>query len=79
MKEFYGKVSLAARIDFTTKSKGLDKATDSVFDDIEGIELILKDGSKLEISEIDWNLINEASNGNVRESNIDDFEIYEEE
>ncbi|MBU5486429.1 hypothetical protein KQI86_19190 [Clostridium sp. MSJ-11] len=78
LKEFYGAVSLSGRVSFFIKSEDIESAEDAVFEDIEGIELILKDGSKLEISEINWELINEASRGNVRQSNIDDFEIYEE-
>ncbi|AJA50079.1 hypothetical protein CPAST_c40500 [Clostridium pasteurianum DSM 525 = ATCC 6013] len=41
MKEFYGGVSLAARISFMVKSENEEKATDIVFDDIEGMQLVL--------------------------------------
>lgn len=78
MKEFYGAVSLAARVNFAVKAQDKEKAENIVFDDIEGIELVLTDGSKLEITEIDWDLINKTRNGNVRQPNVDDFEIYEE-
>jgi len=78
LKEFYGSVSLSGRISFFINSESVDEAENAVFEDIEGIEIILKDGSKLEIAEINWDLINEASRGNVRDSNINDFEIYEE-
>jgi hypothetical protein len=78
MKEFYGGVSLAARISFMVKSENEEKATDIVFDDIEGMQLVLKDGSKLEITEIDWGLIEEANRGNVSQSHISDFDIEEE-
>ena len=79
MKEFYGKVSLAARVSFAVKGEDEEKATDIVFDDIEGLEIVLKDGSKVEITDMEWDLISEARGGNVRQSYIDDFEIYEEE
>lgn len=78
MKEFYGSVSLAGRIDFAINAEDEKHAEEIVFEDIEGIEIYLKNGSKLEIGEIDWNLINRAARGNIQEYNIDDFEIYEE-
>lgn len=78
LKEFYGSVSLSARISFAIDAKDKKTAEDIVFEDIEGIELILKDGSKLKITELNWDLINEARRGNVKQPNVDDFEIYEE-
>lgn len=78
LKEFYGEVSLAARVKFFVKGEDEEKATDIVFEDVEGIQLILKDGSTVEISEIEWGLIEEARQGNIAEPYIDDFEIQEE-
>lgn len=78
LKEFYGAVSLSARVSFAINTKDKETAENIVFEDIEGLEIVLKDGSKLEITELNWDLINEAERGNVRELNIDDFEIYEE-
>lgn len=78
LKEFYGSISLSARVGFAIDAKDKETAEDIVFEDIEGLEIVLKDGSKLEITELNWDLINEAERGNVREPNIDDFEIYEE-
>lgn len=78
LKEFYGAVSLAGRISFYIKAENIESAEEAVFEDIEGIELVLKDGTKLEIAEINWDLINEARRGNVSQPNIDDFEIEEE-
>ncbi|KGN00842.1 hypothetical protein IRP63_16330 [Clostridium phage CWou-2020a] len=78
MKEFYGNISLAAKVSFAIKTENKETAEDIVFEDIEGIELALKDGSKLEITEIDWDLISQANKGNVSQAHIDDFEIYEE-
>ena len=78
MKEFYGQVSLAGRVNFTVKAENEEIATEKVFEDIEGIELYLKDGSKVEVDFIDWELIYEAEKGNVREAHIEDFYIEEE-
>ncbi|AVP66346.1 hypothetical protein C3B64_19800 [Clostridium botulinum] len=78
MKEFYGGVSFAGTASFSVKAEDEDKGTDMVFEDIEGIELVLKDGSKVEITEINWDLISEARRGNVSISNVSDFWIEEE-
>ena len=78
MKDFYGSVSLAGRIDFAITAEDEKHAEEIVFEDIEGLEMHLKDGTKLEIVGIDWNLINRTARGNIQEYNIDDFEIYEE-
>ena len=77
-KEFYGKASLTGRVGFAVKAEDEECARDIVFEDIEGIELHLKDGSTLEITEIEWDLLDECRRGNVMQPNIDDFEIYEE-
>lgn len=77
MKEFYGSVSISARVNFFVKAENEETAKDMVFEDMEGLEIVLKDGSKVEISDINWDTIDEAEKGNVREPNIDDFEIYE--
>ena len=79
MKDFYGSVSLTASVGFTVRAKDKEKAEDIVFNDIEGMKLILKDGTTLEVSEINWDLISNSRNGNVSQPNISDFEIYEEE
>lgn len=78
MKEYYGEVSLSALIKFYLKAKNEDEATEIVFEDIEGLDIILKDGSKLEVNEIEWDLIRNTSAGNVAERNITDFWIEEE-
>ena len=79
MKDFYGSVSLTASVGFIVRAKNKEKAENIVFDDIEGMELILKDGTTLEVSEINWDLISNSRNGNVSQPNISDFEIYEED
>lgn len=78
LKEFYGAVSLAAKLSFAVKAADEEKAENIVFEDIEGIEIVLKDGTKLEITDIDWELIGEVQRGNVSQPHIDDFDIQEE-
>lgn len=78
MKEFYGNISLTAKVNFAIKAESEEKATNSIFEEIEGIEIVLKDGSKIEIAEIEWGLIESANKGNVQQSYVEDFEIYED-
>ena len=78
MKEFYGGISFAGTASFLVEAENIDKGTNMVFEDIEGIELTLKDGSKVQITEINWDLISEARRGNVLPANISDFWIEEE-
>lgn len=78
MKDFYGSVSFTGRISFQIKGQNEEECKDVVFEDIEGIDIKLKDGSTLDISEIEWDLIDECRRGNVMQSFVDDFEIYEE-
>lgn len=78
LKEFYGKFSIAARVGFAITEKDKETAEDIVFEDVQGMEIILKDGSKLEITDIEWNQISESERGNVSQPYIDDFEIEEE-
>ena len=73
LKGFYGSVSLSARVDFALNSEDAEKA---VFEDIEGLELILKDGSRLEITDVHWDLITSARQGNVMQPNVDDFSLH---
>ena len=78
-KEFYGSVSFAGRADFNLKAANEDEATKIVFDDILYVDLILKDGSKLTIDEVQWDLIEKQAQGNCSEHHIRDFEICEEQ
>jgi hypothetical protein len=78
LKEFYGKVSLTARVDFFVKAEDKEKAENVVFNDIKGIDIALVEESKLEISGVDWDLVSQARQGNVRQPYVDDFEIEEE-
>lgn len=70
----YGAVSFVGRASFIIKVEDIEKAKTTIFDDVESIELIKKDGSKVEITEVDWVLIDEVTRGNVTQGNIDDFE-----
>lgn len=79
MKEFYGGISFSGRASFTIRDvKDKEEATNILFEDIEGITLHLKDGSKVEITEINWDLISEEPRGNRAAPYISDLEIEEE-
>ena len=78
LKEFYGSVSLSGRVSFLIEAEDAEVAEEKIFDEVEGVEIILKDGSVIEITEIEWGLIDKASRGNVQQSHVEDFEIYEE-
>ena len=77
-KEYYGRVSFTGQANFSVESENEENAEKIVFEDIQGMELLLKDGTKLKIDSIDWDLISKASTGNVSESYISDFEIQEQ-
>jgi|GEM_PF-1760086 len=49
-----------------------------IFEDLEEMNIAVKKDSAVEISEIEWELIDKAKRGNVSESFINDFEIWEE-
>lgn len=68
MKSFYGNVSLTARVGFALDAEDKQKATDIVFEDIEGLMIVLKNGSAIEITEVNWDLIEKERRGNVKES-----------
>lgn len=79
MKNFYGSVSFSGSADFYIEgTENENAATDMVFDDIEGLTFHLKDGSKVEITQVDWELIGEAPRGNLATPFVRDFEIEEE-
>lgn len=81
-KEYYGGVSITMRVDFTVKAESEEEAKEKIFD-ASCIEFSLqddkgKDLKDFEVTNIDWELVNQARKGNVMPSYIDDFEIYED-
>lgn len=81
-KNFYGSVSLAARINFTIESNSKEEVKKKLMEsECLDIKLLDEDGKEVDwdIQEIEWNLINQTQRGNIRETYIDDMEIYEED
>lgn len=78
MKDFYGKVSFSGSVNFAVTAIDKETAKELVFEDIEGIDILLKDGTTVSVCEVEWELIDEARRGNVQQSYISDFDIQEE-
>ena len=78
MKEFNGKISFIGRIVFSIKEESKEDVINKLFEDIEGIDFRLKNGSTINIEEINWDLIKNFRDGNLRYNNLNDLEIEEE-
>lgn len=79
MKSFYGSISFSGKIKFYIEAETEGRAREIVVNDIEGLDVNLKENSEMEISEIEWGLIEEAQRGNASEPYISDMEIYEDD
>ena len=77
-KEFYGQVSITARLSFNIEAEIKEEAIEKIFNSSCDIQLNDENGVKIEIIDQEWDMINEENVGNVGERNIRDFEIYEE-
>lgn len=79
MKEFYGAISLTARIMFNIEAETEEEATDRIFNSSVPMKLVDENGNEIEIEELEWDFIDEARRGNVSNPYLNDYEIYEEE
>ena len=77
-KEFYGQVSITARLSFNIEAEIKEEAIEKIFNSSCDIQLNDENGVKIEVIDKEWDMINEENVGNVGERNIRDFEIYEE-
>ena len=77
-KNFYGAVSITARLSFNIEAESKEEAIKKIFNSSCDIQLNDENDVKIEIIEQEWDMINEENVGNVGERNIRDFEIYEE-
>ena len=77
-KEYFGSVSITARIGFVIKAKNEEEATEKLFSASMPIGLIDEEGNEIEVTSVEWEMIQEARKGNVSQSYISDFEINEE-
>ena len=80
--EYFGRASVVVDLCFTVKADSLEEAQEKVIG-AECLEFELKDiqGNKiLEDYDMDeWYVVDEAQRGNIRQSGIHDFEIWEED
>ena len=77
-KNFYGAVSITARLSFNIEAESKEEAIKKIFNSSCDIQLNDENGVKIEVIDQEWDMINEENVGNVGERNIRDFEIYEE-
>ena len=77
-KNFYGAVSITARLSFNIEAEIKEEAIEKIFNSSCDIQLNDENGVKIEVIDQEWDMINEENIGNVGERNIRDFEIYEE-
>ena len=77
-KNFYGAVSITARLSFNIEAEIKEEAIEKIFNSSCDIQLNDENGVKIEIIDQEGDMINEENIGNVGERNIRDFEIYEE-
>ena len=77
-KNFYGAVSITARLSFNIEAESKEEAIKKIFNSSCDIQLNDENGVKIEIIDQEWDMINDENIGNVGERNIRDFEIYEE-
>jgi len=79
MKEFYGAVSVVARINFCIEANSKEEAEEKLFNANMPLSLADDDEKPVcEINEIQWHMVYEPEQGNVQESHLDDFYIEEE-
>ena len=77
-KNFYGAVSITARLSFNIEAESKEEAIKKIVNASCDIQLNDENGVKIEVIDQEWDMINEENVGNVGERNIRDFEIYEE-
>lgn len=83
MKEFYGDISLILDLSFSMEANSMDEAIEKIFE-----KAYISFNVKNEETEEDiftgvdvnnWYFVDEPTQGNVRQSGVRPFEIYEED
>lgn len=77
-KEFYGSVSITARLSFRVEAENEEEATEKLFNSCCPISLVDEEGNEIEITDCEWGMINQARRGNIQQSYVDDFYIEQE-
>lgn len=80
MAKFYGKISVVASLNYLIEAESKEEATELLFNANCPIRLIDdEDNEVCEVIEQDWHLVEKVRQGNVLESDLNDFYIEEEE
>ena len=79
-KDYCVEVSLTGRLKIAISAENEEDAKDKIFESLEtmNIDVNEKDKDDIFIDEIEWELIDKMSGGNINEAYIDDFYIEEE-
>lgn len=84
-KNYYGSVCLAVKLDFYVENtnESEEEIKERILSSGFDIQLVDEDGKiipkdKLEITNIEGELIAESVRGNIKQPYTDDFEIYED-
>ncbi|WP_211135278.1 hypothetical protein [Clostridium paraputrificum] len=78
-KEFYGAVSITARLGFRIEAESEEEAKEKLFNACCPISLEDEEGKEIEITDQEWEMIDRANRGNVQQSYVEDFYIEQEE
>lgn len=78
-KSFYGEVSIVARLSYCIEANSEEEAKEKLFNANCPVNLVDDNGNQVcEITDQQWHMVDEAQKGNIQESDLSDFEIYEE-
>lgn len=76
MAEFYGEVSVVARIHFGIEANSKEDAKQKLFNANLPMRLVDDDGNEVcELYDIEWHMVDKVRPGNVQETNLYDFYI----
>jgi len=82
MKEFQGRASVVIDLSFSIEANSLEEAKEKILY-VDNMEFELKDmeGDKIlqDYEMNDWYIVDKAQQGNIQQSGISDFEIWEED
>lgn len=78
-KEFYGAVSITARLGFRIEAESEEEAKEKLFNACCPISLEDEEGKEIEITDQEWEMIDRANRGNIQQSYVEDFYIEQEE
>lgn len=81
MKEFQGTGSIVIDFGFSIKANSLEEAKEKIIE-AEGLDINIVDdeGNKIvnDFDVNDWYIVDKAQQGNIQQSGINDFDIWEE-